>query len=33
LDEVENILQKALASYYQQKDIVKNLSNGFLTYW
>jgi len=32
LDEVENKLQKALASYHQQKDIVKKLSNGFLSY-
>jgi transposase len=31
LDEVENTLLKALASYHQQKEDVKNLSKGFLS--
>ncbi len=32
LDEVENTLQKALANYHQQKEDIKKLANGFLSY-
>lgn len=32
LDEVENTLQKALANYHQQKEGIKKLANGFLSY-